>query len=80
MLLWLEIFDMFILAENVDKTTVCELELDEPKVMQFKQAIENNYWFELFMGMHCVLSYHVNVRFFIKHLLYKLKLLKFGTC
>ncbi|GJU63193.1 transmembrane 9 superfamily member 1-like protein [Tanacetum coccineum] len=36
--------------KNVEKTTICELELDEPKVMQFKQAIENNYWFELFMG------------------------------
>ncbi|KAI3746767.1 hypothetical protein L6452_09207 [Arctium lappa] len=35
--------------KNVEKTTVCELELDEPKSMQFKQAIENNYWFELFM-------------------------------
>ncbi|KAI7748727.1 hypothetical protein M8C21_005751, partial [Ambrosia artemisiifolia] len=40
--------------ENVDKTTVRELELDDSKAMQFKQAIENNYWFELFMGMHCV--------------------------
>ncbi|KAL4558803.1 hypothetical protein LXL04_037005 [Taraxacum kok-saghyz] len=35
--------------EIVEKTSVCKLELDEPKVMQFKQAIENNYWFELFM-------------------------------
>ncbi|KAL4553996.1 hypothetical protein LXL04_039887 [Taraxacum kok-saghyz] len=35
--------------KNVEKTSVCKLELDEPKVMQFKQAIENNYWFELFM-------------------------------
>lgn len=38
-------------AENVDKTTICELELDESKVKQFKEAIENNYWFEFFMGM-----------------------------
>nr|KAJ0184601.1 hypothetical protein LSAT_V11C900504270 [Lactuca sativa] len=36
--------------KNVEKTTVCKLELDEPKAMQFKQAIENSYWFELFMG------------------------------
>ncbi|CAH1445213.1 unnamed protein product [Lactuca virosa] len=35
--------------KNVEKTTVCKLELDEPKAMQFKQAIENSYWFELFM-------------------------------
>ncbi|CAI9770128.1 unnamed protein product [Fraxinus pennsylvanica] len=33
----------------VDKTTICELELDEAKVKQFKDAIENNYWFEFFM-------------------------------
>ncbi|KAI3774486.1 hypothetical protein L1987_49044 [Smallanthus sonchifolius] len=35
--------------KNVDKTTICDLELDEPKVKQFKEAIENNYWFEFFM-------------------------------
>ncbi|KAK4491253.1 hypothetical protein RD792_001988 [Penstemon davidsonii] len=33
----------------VDKTTICELELDEGKVKQFKHAIENNYWFEFFV-------------------------------
>ncbi|KAI3448330.1 hypothetical protein Pfo_004995 [Paulownia fortunei] len=33
----------------VEKTTICELELDEGKVKQFKDAIENNYWFEFFM-------------------------------
>ncbi|KVH93509.1 Nonaspanin (TM9SF) [Cynara cardunculus var. scolymus] len=36
--------------KNVEKTTICELELDEAKVKQFKEAIENNYWFEFFMG------------------------------
>ncbi|KAL8222758.1 hypothetical protein R6Q57_020157 [Mikania cordata] len=39
--------------ENVERTTVCKLNLDEPKALQFKQAIEDNYWFELFIGMHC---------------------------
>ncbi|XP_022863276.1 transmembrane 9 superfamily member 1-like [Olea europaea var. sylvestris] len=34
----------------VDRATICELELDEAKVQQFKDAIENNYWFEFFMG------------------------------
>jgi len=33
----------------VDRATICELELDEAKVKQFKDAIENNYWFEFFM-------------------------------
>ncbi|KAL2513902.1 Transmembrane 9 superfamily member 1 [Forsythia ovata] len=33
----------------VDKTTICELELDEAKVKQFKDAIENSYWFEFFI-------------------------------
>ncbi|KAJ9538178.1 hypothetical protein OSB04_030911 [Centaurea solstitialis] len=35
--------------KDVEKTTICELELDEAKVKQFKEAIENNYWFEFFM-------------------------------
>ncbi|KAF2293870.1 hypothetical protein GH714_005289 [Hevea brasiliensis] len=35
---------------NVDKGTICSLEIDEAKVKQFKDAIENNYWFEFFMG------------------------------
>ncbi|GAB4847845.1 Transmembrane 9 super member 1 [Ancistrocladus abbreviatus] len=35
--------------KNVDKGTVCELELDEAKVRQFKGAIENSYWFEFFI-------------------------------
>ncbi|KAH0768289.1 hypothetical protein AABB24_002079 [Solanum stoloniferum] len=35
--------------KNVDKGSICELELDEAKVKQFKDAIENNYWFEFFI-------------------------------
>lgn len=38
------------LIENVDKGSICELELDEMKVKQFKDAIENNYWSEFFIG------------------------------
>nr|GMD04953.1 transmembrane 9 superfamily member 1 [Ipomoea batatas] len=38
--------------KNVDKGHICELELDETKVRKFKDAIENSYWFEFFMGMH----------------------------
>lgn len=34
----------------MEKGTICELELDEGKVKQFKDAIENNYWFEFFLG------------------------------
>ncbi|XP_027931954.1 transmembrane 9 superfamily member 1 [Vigna unguiculata] len=34
---------------NVEKTTFCRLELNEANVKQFKDAIENNYWFEFFM-------------------------------
>ncbi|KAM7251836.1 hypothetical protein ACFE04_023719 [Oxalis oulophora] len=36
--------------KNVDKNVICQLELDEAKVKQFKDAIENSYWFEFFMG------------------------------
>ncbi|GMJ03529.1 transmembrane nine 1, endomembrane protein 12 [Hibiscus trionum] len=35
--------------KNVDKSTICQLELDEAKVRQFKDAIENSYWFEFFV-------------------------------
>ncbi|OIW00564.1 hypothetical protein TanjilG_24294 [Lupinus angustifolius] len=35
---------------NVDKTVFCQVALDEAKVKQFKDAIENNYWFEFFVG------------------------------
>ncbi|KAM6581027.1 hypothetical protein CsatA_004801 [Cannabis sativa] len=35
--------------QNVEKTVICQLELDEAKVKQFKDAIENSYWFEFFM-------------------------------
>ncbi|KAG8501994.1 hypothetical protein CXB51_002100 [Gossypium anomalum] len=37
--------------KNVDRGTICQLELDEAKVRQFKDAIENSYWFEFFVGM-----------------------------
>ncbi|XP_074279568.1 transmembrane 9 superfamily member 1-like [Silene latifolia] len=35
--------------KNVDKTVVCELKLDASKATQFKDAIENSYWFEFFI-------------------------------
>ncbi|KAG8474152.1 hypothetical protein CXB51_034030 [Gossypium anomalum] len=35
--------------KNVEKGTICQLELDEAKVKQLKDAIENNYWFEFFV-------------------------------
>ncbi|CAI0375323.1 unnamed protein product [Linum tenue] len=35
--------------KNVDKGSICQLDLDEAKVRQFKDAIENSYWFEFFM-------------------------------
>ncbi|RIA05490.1 hypothetical protein BRARA_K00213 [Brassica rapa] len=38
-----------LLPENVDRSVICQLELDEAKVKHFKDAIENSYWFELFM-------------------------------
>lgn len=34
----------------MDKAVICQLQLDEAKVKQFKDAIENSYWFEFFMG------------------------------
>lgn len=46
-----------LLSGNVEKTVFCQMVLDDAKVKQFKHAIENNYWFEFFMGMFCIISY-----------------------
>jgi len=35
--------------KNVDKAVICQLELDEATVKHFKDAIDNNYWFEFFV-------------------------------
>ncbi|KAG6406936.1 hypothetical protein SASPL_134553 [Salvia splendens] len=35
--------------KDVGKTVICEIELDAAKVKQFKDAIDNSYWFEFFM-------------------------------
>ncbi|MBA0631057.1 hypothetical protein Godav_003088, partial [Gossypium davidsonii] len=43
--------------KNVDKSTICQLELDEAKVRQFKDAIENSYWFEFFMALTIFLAF-----------------------
>ncbi|GFP81386.1 transmembrane 9 superfamily member 1 [Phtheirospermum japonicum] len=34
---------------DVEKTSICEIELEAAKVKQFKDAIDNSYWFEFFM-------------------------------
>ncbi|XP_057532278.1 transmembrane 9 superfamily member 1-like [Amaranthus tricolor] len=35
--------------KNLDRVSICELELDQSKATQFRDAIENSYWFELFI-------------------------------
>jgi hypothetical protein len=57
-------------TENVDKSTICSMELDPEKAKQLSDAIENSYWFEFFIGklpkllldsvdMHtCLLTYN----------------------
>ncbi|KAE8009036.1 hypothetical protein FH972_005494 [Carpinus fangiana] len=35
--------------KNVDRAVICRLDLDEAKVKQFKDAVENNYWLEFFV-------------------------------
>ncbi|KAK8558574.1 hypothetical protein V6N12_041875 [Hibiscus sabdariffa] len=35
--------------KNVEKGAICQLKFDEVKVKEFKDAIENSYWFEFFM-------------------------------
>lgn len=46
-----------LISGNLDKTVFCQMDLDDAKVKQFKDAIENNYWFEFFMGMLFVISF-----------------------
>jgi hypothetical protein len=38
------------MSENVDKDTICSMELDFEKAKQLSDAIENSYWFEFFIG------------------------------
>lgn len=35
----------------MDRAVICHLDLDEAKVKQFKDAVENSYWLEFFVGM-----------------------------
>ncbi|CAO2835334.1 unnamed protein product [Amaranthus hypochondriacus] len=35
--------------KNLDRVSICELEFDQSKATQFRDAIENSYWFELFI-------------------------------
>ncbi|KAG6495782.1 hypothetical protein ZIOFF_043610 [Zingiber officinale] len=35
---------------NIEKEPICTIDLDVAKVKQFTDAIENSYWFELFIG------------------------------
>lgn len=43
---------VFNTTGDVEKSTICDLALDAAKVAQFKDAIENSYWFEFFMGIY----------------------------
>ncbi|EOX98100.1 hypothetical protein QUC31_015353 [Theobroma cacao] len=47
--------------KNVEKGSICQLDLDEAKVRQFKDAIENNYWFEFFVGMFSFSFFYIKV-------------------
>ena len=38
-------------ADNIERNFICKLELDAGNVQEFKDAIENAYWFEFFMGI-----------------------------
>ena len=55
----------------MDKAVICQLELEEEKVRQFKDAIENSYWFEFFMGtfvfsyIHTYICTHTNTRYIL---------------
>ncbi|MFQ6649232.1 hypothetical protein Gotur_022392 [Gossypium turneri] len=58
--------------KNVEKSTICQLELDEAKVREFKDAIENSYWFEFFMGI----TYSIFLAFFFHAMFLRFAMLK----
>ncbi|KAL0360036.1 UNVERIFIED_CONTAM: Transmembrane 9 superfamily member 1 [Sesamum radiatum] len=41
---------------DVERTTICEIELEAAKVKQFKDAIDNSYWFEFLWIIHVNLT------------------------
>ena len=45
------VYNVFSTAENVERSIICKLDLDVGKIQGFKDAIENTYWFEFFMGI-----------------------------
>jgi len=51
-----KIWSCFV-SENVDKATICSLDLDLVKAKQLSDAIENSYWFEFFIGELSVSSF-----------------------
>uniref|UniRef100_A0A803M357 Transmembrane 9 superfamily member n=1 Tax=Chenopodium quinoa TaxID=63459 RepID=A0A803M357_CHEQI len=59
----------FKFGKSTDKTTICELELDPTRAKQFKDAIENSYWFEFFIGFVGELHFDKNTEN-AKHVLY----------
>lgn len=49
----------------MDKGPICTIELDASKVQQFTDAIENSYWFELFIGMIISIEFDVTGHSFL---------------
>ncbi|KAF6148113.1 hypothetical protein GIB67_024004 [Kingdonia uniflora] len=54
--------------KNVGKSSICEFQLDAAKVKHLKDAIENTYWLEFFMGF--VGEHHSDKSNGNKHLFY----------
>lgn len=43
--------ELAFLTAPTEKKTICSLELTDDQVDAFKEAVENTYWFEFFVGM-----------------------------
>ncbi|MCO5591009.1 hypothetical protein L7F22_044985 [Adiantum nelumboides] len=67
----------FSLTEDVERSPLCSIEMDTLKAREFKDAIENTYWFELFMDnlplWGLVGEYNPEMKDDSKHLLYSHK-------
>lgn len=40
---------IFFVQENRDSSTICEMTLNDASYEKFKHAIENHYWFQMYM-------------------------------
>ncbi|KAL5202400.1 hypothetical protein ABZP36_013352 [Zizania latifolia] len=64
---------------NVDKGTICSMELDPDKAKQLSDAIESLYWFEFFIGFVGEVDRNNDNKHLLIALMYTLSTLSWNT-